>query len=320
MTSHISTGLNSVGKLWAVSPAVGLGRSIVALAQASVLLFSDTRGFFVPVGDATFESACADYLGQISLFCTMDSQQSASILTILVLLAVASGVLPRYTCLLHAYVSVSFVGVLSLPDGGDLIAANITLLLIFVYLGDSRVWHWMQGESRSITWRGISKGAQIAVRVQVAYIYFDSATAKFAVETWAEGTQMYYVTRQEMFGASGLVGQVARDLTTHPVITLASSWGAIVIELCIAILIFVPNKFAARTAILMCTFLHVLIIALIGLGSFGLIMIGVVICAVGSRFCRLEDVVPKELCTRIRELIRPRSISRRPSPQGGSLV
>lgn len=124
-------------------------------------------------------------------------------------------------------------------------------------------------------------GAQFAVRVQIAFIYFHSATSKFAVDTWADGTQMYYVTRQEMFGSSGPIGDNIRDLTTSPFVTLALSWGAIAMELAIAVLVFFSHKRAARTAIFLSAVLHLSIIAIIGLGSFGLIMVGVVICAAG---------------------------------------
>lgn len=291
MTSPNSSGVGVRKSRVPISSVVGMGRSIIALAQASILLFSDVRGFFVPVGEETFDAACSEYLGQISLFCRMPSQQSAALVAIFGLLIVASGVLPRYTCFLHAYVSVSLIGVLSLPDGGDLIATNLSLLLIFAYIGDPRMWHWGRRESRLPAFRGISKGAQIAIRVQVAFIYFDSATAKLAVDTWADGTQMYYVTRQEMFGASGPIGDIARELTSMPVVTLASSWGAIAIELGIAVLIFIPTTAAARVAIVLSSVLHILIIVIIGLGSFGLIMVGVIACAVGSRFDGLKDLI-----------------------------
>lgn len=274
-----------------ISAVVGLGRSIIALAQASMLMFSDVRGFFVPVGDETLESSCSGFLGQISLFCRMPSLESAAVVATIVLLIVASGILPRYTCLLHAYVSLSIIGVLALPDGGDLIATNVSLLLAFAFIGDPRLWHWGDGVSRGAVFRGVSTGAQIAIRVQVAFIYFDSATAKFAVDTWTDGTQMYYVTRQEMFGASGPLGDLVRDLMSVPLFTLASSWGAIAAELAIAALVLIPKKSAARTAIVVSSVLHVLIIAVIGLGSFGLIMIGVVLCAVGSRLDGFRDLV-----------------------------
>jgi antimicrobial peptide system SdpB family protein len=274
-----------------ISPTIGLGRSVLALAQATVFLFSDVRSFLVPVGGKTFQDSCGEYLGRISLFCIGPSPESAAVVEVLALLVVATGILPRYTCVLHAYMSVSFVGVLALPDGGDLIATSLSLLLVFVYVGDPRLWHWGRGESTSPVFRGISKGAQFAIRVQVAFIYFQSATAKFAVDTWADGSQMYYVTREEMFGASGPLGDVARALTSAPVVTLASSWGAIALELCIVVLIFIPKPGAAKVAIALAIALHVMIIALIGIGSFGLIMIGAVLCATGSRIAGLHGLV-----------------------------
>lgn len=274
-----------------ISPVVGLGRTIIAVAQASVFLFSDVRSFFVPVGGVTFEDRCDSMLGGVSLFCVGAPPGLIAAVSVVVLLVTASGFAPRFTCIPHAYVSLSFVGVLSLPDGGDIIASTVSLLFVFVFIGDPRLWHWTTGASSSAMLRGVSIGGQLAIRAQVAFIYFNSATAKFAVDTWADGSQMYYVTRQEMFGAAGALGDVARQLTAIPVFTLAATWGAIVLELCIALLVFVPKKNAARGALASTLFLHVLIIALIGIASFGLVMIGVVVCAVGARFDSVGDIV-----------------------------
>lgn len=274
-----------------ISPVIGLGRSLLALAQATVFLFSNVRAFLVPVGGKTFEDSCGEYVGRISLFCVGPSPEVAAAVEVVALLVVASGILPRYTSILHAYISVSFIGVLTLPDGGDLIATSLSLLLVFVYIGDPRLWHWGRGESKSAVFRGISKGAQSAIRVQIAFIYLHSATSKFAVDTWTDGSQMYYVTREEMFGASGPLGDVARVLTSVPFVTLAASWGAIAMELCIVVLIFMPKPAAAKIAIALAIALHVMIIALIGIGSFGLIMIGAVLCAVGSRIGALGELV-----------------------------
>ncbi|MFE4948984.1 sporulation-delaying protein SdpB family protein [Leifsonia sp. NPDC056665] len=285
-----------------ISPIIGLGRSLLALAQATVFVFSDVRAFLVPVGGKSIQDSCGEYLGRISLFCIGPSPDGAAVVEVIALLIVASGVLPRYTCILHAYMSVSFIGVLALPDGGDLIATSLSFLLVFVYIGDPRLWHWGRGESTSAVFRGISKGAQFAIRVQVAFIYFQSATSKFAVDTWADGSQMYYVTREEMFGASGPLGDVARALTSVPLVTLASSWGAIAMELSIVVLIFIPKPAAAKVAITLAIALHVMIIALIGIGSFGLVMIGAVLCASGSRIARLGELVhprfPRRLLAR----------------------
>lgn len=273
-----------------VSPVIGIGRSLLALSQASVLIFSDTRSFFVPVGETTFELACNSFLGKASLFCAVPDLQIASALHIVMFLVVASGVLPGYTCFIHVYASYSFLAPLALPDGGDMIAGSLALILVFAYAGDQRRTHWSEFGARGVIATGISEGAQFAIKVQVAYIYLHSATAKFPVEAWADGSEMYLVTRQEMFGTSGWIGDIARLVTAQPFMTLALSWGAVMMELAIVALIFIPGRNAARVAILLAAGLHLAIIALIGLGSFGLIMIGAVLCATGSKFTNMKSV------------------------------
>ena len=113
------------------------------------------------------------------------------------------------------------------------------------------------------------------------------------METWADGSQLYYVARQEMFGASGFVGEVSRALTSVPFLTLAASWGAIAIEFSIAVLLLIPRLNAARTAILLTVTLHLAIIVMIGLVSFGLIMIGAVTCAAASSVGTLSNLIPQ---------------------------
>lgn len=266
---------------WVQSPWMGIGRTVVALGQLSVFVFAEPLSLFVPVAGSSFEDSCSTWYGQFSYFCFLPSVDVACWLSVLGLVIVASGFLPTITCVIHAYASVSFVAVLTLPDGGDLIASAISLLLVPLLITDTRlsVWKPSSGGGGGIR-QGIQVGSQFGLRIQVAFIYFNSATAKFAVEPWANGSEMYYVVRQEMFGASGWLGELSRWATSFPLVTLGMSWGAIGIELCIVVLCFSKKKKAAIAAISLTLFLHVGIGLLIGINSFAMNMVGAVVLAV----------------------------------------
>ncbi|MGH1524266.1 hypothetical protein ACRAWC_09610 [Leifsonia sp. L25] len=79
----------------------------------------------------------------------------------------------------------------------------------------------------------------------------------------------------EMFGVSGPLGSIALAITATPVGAFLISSGTIAVEIAIAVLIWVPGK-ARVLAVAFSSALHLAIIALIGIGSFGLIMIGLV--------------------------------------------
>ncbi len=216
-----------------VNPMLGAGRTIIALAQLSVLLFTTPRALFVQVGDDTLGSKCDAYPGFISAFCLGLPLPWATALVGLGLLIVASGFAPRYTAILHAWLSLSFTSVATLPDGGDVIAQGYTFLLIPVLLGDRRTWHW-QKPSTSPRLAGVTWAGLWTLRLQMAFIYFDSSVSKFSVDAWHQGTAIYYVTRMEYFGSAGTFNALFHAVTAIPALALALSWGTMIAELTLA--------------------------------------------------------------------------------------
>ncbi|WPW33232.1 hypothetical protein P6B95_41730 [Streptomyces atratus] len=267
----------------AESRALGAGRSIIALAQASILAFTPASHLFVPVGGAEIEVDCSTPVQGVSLYCLAGStdRQFLNLLALALLLIVASGVLPRYTTVLHFWASLSIGQSISLPDGGDAVAQVVTFFLILACANDKRTWHWQRSnseEEKESIWQGLAWAGWWGVRLQVAYIYLNSALAKLPVDQWAEGSATYYVARMENFGAAGLFADLFRWATGITLIALLSTWGTIFLEGLIAFLLLRRgSRQAAAATISAC--LHVLIILQIGIVSFGFIMVGAVICA-----------------------------------------
>lgn len=265
------------------SQALGLGRTILALAQASVFAFTPADRLFVPVGATEPGANCGEATGTVSLFCLLPSgYQVDSYIVVILLLIVASGILPRFTAILHYWVSLSVGTSISLPDGGESVAMTATLFLMFALANDRRVWHWQTPNRRTGARTSVLQGSAFAgmwaLRLQMAYIYLNSALAKLPVEQWSGGSATYYVSRMENFGAAGILAEVFRFLLAVPLIALATAWGTIVIEALIGVFLIVGGK-RSVVALVLSVCLHIGIIAMIGIVSFGWVMIGAMICA-----------------------------------------
>lgn len=260
---------------------VAAGRLIIALAQISVLLFTPTEALFVPVGGVEAVESCTRFANTASPYCWFpDSRSLVSWFLIAGLVWVASGFLPQVSSFLHIWISFSLAQSISLPDGGDYVAQVVTVFVAFITLGHGRLWLWRRSPQtgKPSIRISIAVGFMWVLRVQMAWIYLNSALSKVSVPEWQEGSALYYVVRMEMFGASEPLVGVLLWLTSVPFITAIASWGTILTECTIAVLILSPGRKAA-VAFLISALLHVAIIAVIGLFSFALIMIGSMLIA-----------------------------------------
>ncbi|SOE12316.1 antimicrobial peptide system protein, SdpB family [Streptomyces sp. 2323.1] len=297
----------SVRRFPAESRTLGAGRSMIALAQASILIFTPASHLFVPVGGAEIEIGCSPPVQAASLYCLAGSadRQLLNFLVLGMLLIAASGILPRYTTLLHFWASLSIGQSISLPDGGDAVAQVVTFFLILACANDRRTWHWQKpssAEQKGSIWHGLAWAGWWGVRLQVAYIYLNSALAKLSVGPWAEGSATYYVARMENFGAAGLFADLFRWATGITLIALLSAWGTIFTESLIALLLLRRGS-RQTAAALISACLHILIILQLGIVSFGFIMVGAVICA-ASRGIDSNPPRLKNLLSRTRRSTR----------------
>lgn len=262
---------------------MGLARSVLALGQLSVLLFTPSSYLFVPIGDPGPLLTCEGFPQALSAYCLPNlDRQTVSWGLLLLLAAVASGVYPRVTGILHAWAAFSIHAAISLPDGGETVAQVCTLFIALVTLSDRRRWHW-SAPTKSITpvspvLHGLSWAAQVALTMQVAHVYLNSAISKLKVPQWQDGSALYYVVRMESFGVSGWSGDVLLCLTKQPLVSLVMTWGVLASEVAIALLLMRNGKWPAVALAISCV-LHLGIIFQLGLVSFGTIMIGVVSCA-----------------------------------------
>jgi len=121
-------------------------------------------------------------------------------LAVFILLSVIIGYFQKITCLLHWWVSFSFLHGATIIDGGDQIASIITLLLIPICLFDNRENHWKPKIYKSSLLNLVSICFIYLICLQVAIIYFHAAVGKFEHEQWTDGTAIYYWLNHSVFG------------------------------------------------------------------------------------------------------------------------
>ena len=211
------------------SNVYGLARSLLALSSAATLLFSPTGALFRPLVNRADYPYCEGF-SELSLYCVpgLGSVEVRHWIAFAVLLVIASGWRPRWTALPHWWVAISFPASATMVDGGDQVASILSLLLLPVALLDGRRWHWSgagdaDGAAR-IEARLVALSALVAIRLQVAGIYFHAFLGKFAVTEWVDGTVLYYWTRHPNFGAPGWLEPVVAPLVTHPFGVVALTW------------------------------------------------------------------------------------------------
>ena len=153
---------------------------------------------------------------------------------------------PRFTAPLHWWLTFSLATSAVMVDGGDQVSSVLTLLLLPVALTDGRKWHWQADGSRTgygHEWKSlVALFALLAIRVQVAGIYFHAAVGKMRVEEWTDGTVLYYWFTDPQFGATGAVRQAIEPLLRHGPTLALMTWGAMLLELSLFMALVMPKK------------------------------------------------------------------------------
>jgi antimicrobial peptide system SdpB family protein len=253
-----------------------LGRTTLALASASELLCTRPAALFTQVG-ATSGPYCST-APAVSLFCLGDPHalvDSRRWVAVVALALVASGYRPRYLAVVHLWVVYSVTTSITLPDGGDSIALLVVFLITPMCLADPRPWQWTPPRRRmGRNGRMIAYLSFWALRAQVAYLYADSAIAKMGVADWQNGSAFYYFVRDKMFGSAGPLAPIWMWVSDQALTTLAITWGAIVLELVIALFTLLGTRWRLA-AFWLALALHTLIFLSMGLFSFSLVMVAV---------------------------------------------
>lgn len=263
------------------TPALGIARSLVAIAELTVVVFTSDTDLFPVVPNGPTGPRC-DGLRALSLWCAGSSPAAQTVfrvVTIAVLLLVVSGYRPRWTCIPHWYVTFSLAAAMHVPNGGENVAKILTLLLVPLCLADDRIWHWRRpAQPMPAWWRGSAYVTHLAIRLQVAIVYGQAVWLKAVEQEWRTGTAMHYVMQDAYFGATPELSVLLQST----VLTSAITWGTILLESAIVVCVF-GNSALRRIGLVLAVVLHGGIVLALGLVSFGLVMISLVAAASSGR-------------------------------------
>lgn len=261
----------------------GLARTLMALGLLSTLLFSSVDDLFAtPTFRAISETIPVTRFGLFYLMSgSHESLELARWLSIAILVVIASGWMPRFTGILHWWLSFSFAVGTSVVEGGDQINANLTLLLLPVTIMDSRRWHWSNwtpellsaGEQiRAV----IAESCMLIIRLQVAAIYFNAAVGKLGVREWVDGTALYYWFMHPVFGMNGAIQTLILPIITNPWGVTLLTWGVIAFETLLASALVMQRRHYQRLLLPGIVF-HFAIVVAHGLFNFFFAMAGALV-------------------------------------------
>ncbi|WP_083896062.1 sporulation-delaying protein SdpB family protein [Nocardia jiangxiensis] len=270
----------------------GTGRTLLALAYCSVLLLTPMNALLQSV--AGVPGPRCEGVRAASALCIGDAghyNEWRKWTLIAIFLLVASGYRPRVTAILHLWATYSLAVAITLPDGGEAIGLIICGLITPLALADNRRWHWSRppGPLRSDL-ASMSLVFAVALRLQLAFVYFDATIAKFGNSTWAEGTAIYYVVHDSGFGDGGPLKSLNLAISATVLGTIVVSWGALAIESAVGTLLVLDRS--RKLALMLDLALHVGIALTIGLWSFGLVMIGGAVIASNPDRAYRQNQVP----------------------------
>ncbi|XOQ14257.1 MAG: HTTM domain-containing protein [Shouchella clausii] len=261
----------------------GLARSLIALSTALTLCFNDAKTLFLPSSDSDIFPR-GDLLG-ISIFTLVPNEyvylNLVRYVSIVLLLIVVSGWRPQVTGIIHWYISYSFLSSAMTIDGGDSVAAVFTLLLLPLTLSDSRKWHWLNKEasanfqSENLAKKIVALVTLVTIRVQVAILYFHSTVAKLGEEDWQNGTAVWYYMQDAMLGLNPMLFQMFEGVLTSALIVIPT-WGTIILQIVLVAALFSPKKHR-NYFFLLALIMHEVFAIMLGLISFSLAMIGILI-------------------------------------------
>ena len=253
---------------------LGLSRSILAFGTLLTLLGNDTKLLFFNISGPAINIK----KDSISLFYLLGPEhiEVGRFFCIITLIIVIAGVWPRYTSIMHWWVSYSLFNSVQVLDGGDQITNILTFLLMPIFILSSKKTHWNHEIITNNNHKIIVYFFLSLARFQICVLYLEAATAKFLINEWKDGTAVYYFLSNKAFGSADFFVDFLNYLVSIPIIVVIMTWGTIVIELLLCASFFMSKKYWNIFFWVGFSF-HFAIFLILGLASFSTAMIGALV-------------------------------------------
>lgn len=255
----------------------GLCRSILALSLLLTLTFSDDYILFPYHFWIDFQKIIwLDYFNLFHIF-SYDNLYISRIVASVILIVVITGYFPFFFGVLHFWVAYSFFYSSLIIDGGDQISMILSLIFIPLTLSDFRKNTFIKFKRDYSFHVLISNIIMTIVTIQISIIYFVAAIDKiYKLEEWRNGTAIYYWVNDNLFGLQSSLLTIINSLFQHTFIVTSITWGVIFIELLLSISFFF-EWYIRKCILSMGILFHILIAVFLGIPTFSLTMIGILI-------------------------------------------
>ncbi|MCE6995294.1 hypothetical protein LZG04_10795 [Saccharothrix sp. S26] len=285
MSTWARSAVHAINRAEPRGVPLAVGRSLLAAAGLLTILFSSDSVLFVRTAELPDGMRCAG-VRAASLWCVMGPTESgllvSRVLAVAVLVLVLVGFSPKWTCVPHWYVSFSLAAAMDMANGGDTIAQVATMLLVPICLGDDRVSQWRPVlRPLAPSWRGSAFAAHLGLRGQLCLIYLGAVTAKLMDPLWRHGAAMNIVAHHPQYGFPASVRELLSPALNSYWFVAVLSWSVIGAQVAIALLILGRRKHRLIALVLGCG-LHLGIMFLMSLMSFGMVMIALLIISFAS--------------------------------------
>ncbi|MBI8990253.1 sporulation-delaying protein SdpB family protein [Corynebacterium meridianum] len=255
---------------------ISIGRAIIAVTQLIFVLFTSQEARFAAIGPQPFGPHCQSW-SQAGLYCVVGKEHLslADVVIAFGLILVISGFYPRWTGILHLYITYTISTAITLPDSGESVALIFVGVLTVVSLSDKRRNCYLTNldiDSIPPHLQGISRGAIIFGRIQLCFLYAGAVFAKLGIADWENGTALHDIVNNASAGDWFQVLETSGTFEKGWVLAVAT-WMPTVLELLIAINV-IGTANMRRSAFTLVVTLQGGIILSMGLVSFSLIMIG----------------------------------------------
>lgn len=271
----VSAATHFVDEVSPFSSSLAIARSLLALSSLLTVLLTPSETLFLRSPDNPDGVVCDALAAQWSLFCAAGGATPLTVLLVIaVTVSVLTGYFPAVTAIPHWWVAWSLNISSPIRDGGDQVAAVLSLLLIPLLLLDRRRNHWAADRrwgSRSWATHGTAWAALVLVWIQAAVLYANAAIAKFAVAEWANGTALWYWIQEPSFRPPTPFLRIAEVTQNSLAGAVIINYGVMALELSAAVLLFVRPG-SRRIALPILLMFHLCIGVIFGLWSFFLSM------------------------------------------------
>jgi len=221
---------------------IGFARSLLALGLLLTLIFNPINLLIPAHYLATLNQHSIKFHGNFFLMFNPAHLFVTRLLAISVLMLIISGYFMQATSILHFWITASFVLIRPAYLGGDNINMLLALLLIPVCIFDKRKNHWDNYHPGNNNFYFIQSLFLFFIKIQVAWIYFDSVFLKLHVKEWRDGSVIYYWFNHNFFGLNAPFSNIIKPLLERLPFSVSIAWGTLLFEAVTSVGFLFPGR------------------------------------------------------------------------------